>query len=91
LVNVFIFYPSQSDHIKQRRLYYSSPMYALNISCFLFLLNFVGPSEAGEDVRRMAEEIEGDLHKLTDQTKERCASLESCLAQIDNYQKVWHL
>jgi hypothetical protein len=39
----------------------------------------------------MAEEIEGDLHKLTDQTKERCASLESCLAQIDNYQKVWHL
>jgi hypothetical protein len=63
----------------------------LRFHIFKYFWNFVGPSEAGEDVRRMAEEIEGDLHKLTDQTKERCASLESCLAQIDNYQKVWHL
>ena len=49
---------------------------------------FSGTSEGGDDVRGMSEDIDKDLHKLTNETKERCAALESCLAQIDQYQKV---
>ncbi len=51
-------------------------------------LFYKGVSEAGEDVRSMADDIDKDLHKLTDETKERSATLESCLAQIEHYQKV---
>lgn len=53
-----------------------------------FFLIDVGSGEAGQDVKAMSEDIDKDLQKLTNETKDKCASLESCLAQIEHYQKV---
>lgn len=55
------------------------------VSCGHWTFSGTSP---GSDVRAIGEEIDKDLQQLTEQTKERCSTLEACLAQIESYQKV---
>jgi hypothetical protein len=36
----------------------------------------------------MAEDIDRDLERLSEETREKCQTLETCLLQIESYHKV---